>query len=94
MPSRDQASGLMYTGLGQQPPTLKQVNPDGSVTYYFGPPATVVQQFPQAATAVPVPIEEQQAAVQAMQAAPARTATPTPTWLVPALIGGALFLLL
>lgn len=84
----------MYSGLGlgQQTPILQRTNPDGSVTYYFGPIAeTVVEQFPEAATATVIPEATRQAI--AASARPIAAAAGLPGWVLPVALGAGLLLL-
>lgn len=79
----------MYTTLGQQAPLLQRTNPDGSVTYYYGPVAeAVTEAFPEARAATPVPEAERVAAVARTQAGAERL----PGWVLP--VGGVVALLL
>ena len=81
----------MYSGLGQAAPTLQRVNPDGSVTYYFGPIADVQQHFPTASEATVIPEPERQAILaEARATAAGNVVDRLPGWLVP--VGGVLAL--
>lgn len=86
----------MYTGLGQQPPTMVLTNPDGSETYYFGPPELILEYFPEAETATILSAEEQAAIVAASTGAAPMTTGPgtaLPGWVLPVAIGVVAFLL-
>lgn len=76
----------MYSALGQQAPMLQRTNPDGSVTYYFGPVENIVKSFPAATGATIIPEADRQAIeAQARRVAPSGG---LPGWLVPAAVGG------
>jgi hypothetical protein len=79
----------MYSPLGQQAPLLRKVNPDGSVTYYFGTVEAATQVFPDAVTADVIPEAERQA-VEAQARAVASGGVPR--WVVPVVMAVGLFL--